>query len=111
MIKFLKRMVISGSGYLSYSGSRRYVQYAELTIQKKAGKRRRSWNYRENRKLTTGWKKINGSWYHFKDNGTMSTGWVKDGLHWVLSKGIRGDADRMAKGKWNMVLFGEFRGL
>lgn len=74
-------------GYLSYSGSRRYVQYAELSNTEKGWKKEGgSWNYRENGKLATGWKKINGSWYHFKDNGTMSTGWVKDGLHWYYLK-------------------------
>ena len=54
-------------------------------------------------------RKINGSWYHFKDNGTMSTGWVKDGLHYNYLK-ASGEMQTGWLRKWNMVLFGEFRG-
>ena len=73
--------------YLSYSGSRRYVQYTETESVENGWKKQNGiWNYLENGKLATGWKKINGSWYHFKDNGTMSTGWVKDGSYWYYLK-------------------------
>ena len=73
--------------YLSYSGTRRYVQYMETESVENGWKKQNGiWNYRENGKLATGWKKINGSWYHFKDNGTMSTGWVKDGSYWYYLK-------------------------
>ena len=73
--------------YLSYSGSRRYVQYTETeSVENGWRKQNGIWNYLENGKLATGWKKINGSWYHFKDNGTMSTGWVKDGSYWYYLK-------------------------
>lgn len=74
-------------GYLSYSGSRRYVQYAELSNTVKGWKKEEgSWYYRENGKLATGWKKVNGNWYHLKENGAMSTGWIKDGSYWYYLK-------------------------
>lgn len=74
-------------GYLSYSGSRRYVQYAELSNTENGWKKEGgSWYYRENGKLATGWKKVNGNWYHLKENGAMSTGWIKDGSHWYYLK-------------------------
>ena len=73
--------------YLSYSGTRRYVQHTEAELVDNGWKKQNGiWNYRENGKLATGWKKINGSWYHFKDNGAMSTGWVKDNSHWYYLK-------------------------
>ena len=74
-------------GYLSYSGSRRYVQYAELSNTENGWKKEGgSWYYRENGKLATGWKKVNSNWYHLKENGAMSTGWIKDGSHWYYLK-------------------------
>ena len=73
--------------YLSYSGTRRYVQHTETESVENGWKKQNGiWNYLENGKRATGWKKINGSWYHFKDNGTMSTGWVKDSSHWYYLK-------------------------
>ena len=66
--------------YISYSGSRRYIQLEEVVS---------SQNQTEgssNDVLTVGWKKINGSWYHFKSNGSKSTGWLKDGSSWYYLK-------------------------
>ena len=66
--------------YISYSGSRRYIQLEEVAS---------SQNQTEgssNDVLTVGWKKINGSWYHFKSNGSKSTGWLKDGSSWYYLK-------------------------
>ncbi len=66
--------------YISYSGSRRYIQLEEVSS---------SQNQPEdssNDILTVGWKKINGSWYHFKSNGSKSTGWLKDGSSWYYLK-------------------------
>ena len=66
--------------YISYSGSRRYIQLEEVSS---------SQNQPEdssNDVLTVGWKKINGSWYHFKSNGSKSTGWLKDGSSWYYLK-------------------------
>ena len=41
MIKLLEKDGYKWLGYLSYSGSRRYVQYAELSnTEKKAGKKK-----------------------------------------------------------------------
>ena len=66
--------------YISYSGSRRYIQLEEVVS---------SQNQTEgssNDVLIVGWKKINGSWYHFKSNGSKSTGWLKDGSSWYHLK-------------------------
>lgn len=43
-------------------------------------------SYGSNNSSTVGWKKINGSWYHFKSNGSKSTGWLKDGSSWYYLK-------------------------
>ena len=66
--------------YTAYNGSRRYIQLEEISS---------SQNKPEdssNDVLTVGWKKINGSWYHFKSNGSKSTGWLKDGSSWYYLK-------------------------
>ena len=69
--------------YISYSGSRRYIQLEGVTssqnYQNQSGN---SSSYGSNSSLTVGWKKLNGSWYHFKSNGSKSTGWLKDGSSW-----------------------------
>ena len=73
--------------YISYSGSRRYIQLEGVTssqnYQNQSGN---SSNYGSNNSSTVGWKKINGSWYHFKSNGSKSTGWLKDGSSWYYLK-------------------------
>ena len=66
--------------YTSYNGSRRYIQLEEISsLQNKP-------EDSSNDVLTVGWKKINGSWYHFKSNGSKSTGWLKDGSSWYYLK-------------------------
>ena len=70
--------------YISYSGSRRYIQLEGLaSSQNQSGN---SSNYGSNSSSTVGWKKINGSWYHFKSNSSKSTGWLKDGSSWYYLK-------------------------
>ncbi|CAM1671315.1 choline binding-anchored murein hydrolase CbpD [Streptococcus mitis] len=73
--------------YTAYNGSRRYIQLEGVTssqnYQNQSGN---SSNYSSNTRLTVGWKKINGSWYHFKSNGSKSTGWLKDGSSWYYLK-------------------------
>ena len=70
--------------YTAYNGSRRYIQLEGVTSsQNQSGN---SSNYGSNNGLTIGWKKINGSWYHFKSNGSKSTGWLKDGSIWYYLK-------------------------
>jgi len=70
--------------YTAYNGSRRYIQLEGVTSsQNQSGN---SSNYGSNNGLTIGWKKINGSWYHFKSNGSKSTGWLKDGSSWYYLK-------------------------
>ena len=73
--------------YISYSGSRRYIQLEGVTssqnYQNQSGN---SSSYGSNSSSTVGWKKINGSWYHFKSNGSKSTGWLKDGSSWYYLK-------------------------
>ena len=69
--------------YISYSGSRRYIQLEEVnSSQNYQNQSGNSSNYGSNSSSTVGWKKINGSWYHFKSNGSKSTGWLKDGSSW-----------------------------
>ena len=74
--------------YISYSGSRRYIQLEGVTssqnYQNQSGN---SSSYGSNSSSTVGWKKINGSWYHFKSNGSKSTGWLKDGSSWYYLDG------------------------
>ena len=66
--------------YTAYNGSRRYIQLEEISsLQNKP-------EDSSNDVLTVGWKKINGSWYHFKSNGSKSTGWLKDGSSWYYLK-------------------------
>ena len=66
--------------YTSYNGSRRYIQLEEISsLQNKP-------EDSSNDVLNVGWKKINGSWYHFKSNGSKSTGWLKDGSSWYYLK-------------------------
>jgi len=36
-----------------------------------------NWNWTENGNKTTGWKQVDGTWYHFDVNGIMQTGWVR----------------------------------
>ena len=73
--------------YISYSGSRRYIQLEEVnSSQNYQNQSGNSSNYGSNSSSTVGWKKINGSWYHFKSNGTKSTGWLKDGSSWYYLK-------------------------
>nr|WP_241407676.1 hypothetical protein [Clostridium beijerinckii] len=36
-----------------------------------------SWSWIENGDKTTGWKQVNGTWYHFNTEGDMQTGWVR----------------------------------
>ncbi|WP_173234328.1 MULTISPECIES: choline binding-anchored murein hydrolase CbpD [unclassified Streptococcus] len=73
--------------YTAYNGSRRYIQLEGVTssqnYQNQSGN---SSNYSSNNGSTVGWKKINGSWYHFKSNGSKSTGWLKDGSSWYYLK-------------------------
>ena len=73
--------------YISYSGSRRYIQLEEVnSSQNYQNQSGNSSNYGSNNSSTVGWKKINGSWYHFKSNGSKSTGWLKDGSSWYYLK-------------------------
>ncbi len=73
--------------YISYSGSRRYIQLegvaSSQNYQNQSGN---SSNYSSNTGSTVGWKKINGSWYYFKSDGSKATGWLKDGSSWYYLK-------------------------
>lgn len=37
--------------------------------------------------LTTGWQKIDGSWYYFNASGAMQTGWINLGGTWYYLSG------------------------
>ena len=70
--------------YISYSGSRRYIQLEGVTSSQNQSVNKS--NHGSNNGLTVGWKKINGSWYYFKSDGSKSTGWLKDGSTWYYLK-------------------------
>ena len=40
------------------------------------------WMYKENGKLVTGWKQIDGKWYYFEASGVMQTGWKQVSGKW-----------------------------
>ena len=70
--------------YISYSGSRRYIQLEGVTSSQNQSVN--SSNHGSNNGLTVGWKKINGSWYYFKSDGSKATGWLKDDSTWYYLK-------------------------
>ena len=70
--------------YISYSGSRRYIQLEGVTSSQNQSVNKS--NHGSNNGLTVGWKKINGSWYYFKSDGSKATGWLKDGSTWYYLK-------------------------
>ena len=73
--------------YTAYNGSRRYIQLeGVVSSQNYQNQSGNSSSYGSNSSSAVGWKKINGSWYHFKSNGSKSTGWQKDGASWYYLK-------------------------
>ena len=70
--------------YISYSGSRRYIQLEGVTSSQNQSVNKS--NHGSNNGLTVGWKKINGSWYYFKSDGSKAKGWLKDGSTWYYLK-------------------------
>ena len=42
------------------------------------------WQYKENGKAVTGWKKVSDKWYFMNSDGNMQTGWVKDQNSWYF---------------------------
>lgn len=40
------------------------------------------WHLYEDGKEVTGWKKVNGEWYHMDSTGAMQTGWLKESGAW-----------------------------
>ena len=70
--------------YISYSGSRRYIQLEGVTSSQNQSVNKSK--HGSNNGLTVGWKKINGSWYYFKSDGSKATGWLKDGSTWYYLK-------------------------
>lgn len=40
------------------------------------------WMYKENGKLVTSWKQIDGKWYYFEASGVMQTGWKQVSGKW-----------------------------
>lgn len=82
--------------YISYSGSRRYIQLEAIASSKTNSITNSASNTTinsvtnsatsSNNASTVGWKKVNGSWFYFKSNGTKTTGWLKDGSSWYYLK-------------------------
>ena len=86
--------------YISYSGSRRYIQLEGVTSSQNQSVNKS--NHGSNNGLTVGWKKINGSWYYFKSDGSKATGWLKDGStwHYLKSSGEMQTGWLQEKGFW-----------
>ncbi len=49
-----------------------------------------NWRWTENGVAQTGWKWINGAWYHFGADGVMSTGWkwIDDNWYYLQPSGV-----------------------
>lgn len=37
--------------------------------------------------MTTGWQKVDGTWYYLNSSGAMETGWIKSGDYWYYLSG------------------------
>lgn len=61
-----------------------------------------NWQWSESGRPQTGWKLINGVWYHFDQNGIMSTGWLNDNGTWYYldSSGAMKTGWLLDKGTW-----------
>lgn len=60
------------------------------------------WHLYDDKKMLTGWKKVNGKWYFMDSNGIMQTGWLKDGGLWYLlsNNGDMLTGWQKVNGKW-----------
>ena len=60
------------------------------------------WMYKENGKLVTGWKQIDGKWYYFESIGVMQTGWkqVSGKWYYLHTDGAMRTDWKQIGGKW-----------
>ncbi|MBO1869851.1 CHAP domain-containing protein [Lachnoanaerobaculum sp. Marseille-Q4761] len=60
------------------------------------------WMYKENGKLVTGWKQIDGKWYYFESTGVMQTGWkqVSGKWYYLHTDGAMRTDWKQIGGKW-----------
>ena len=60
------------------------------------------WMYKENGKLVTGWKQIDGKWYYFEASGVMQTGWkqVSGKWYYLHTDGAMRTDWKQIGGKW-----------
>ena len=60
------------------------------------------WMYKENGKLVTGWKQIDGKWYYFESTGVMQTGWKQVSGKWYYfhTDGAMRTDWKQIEGKW-----------
>ena len=65
-------------------------------------KTKMGWMYKENGKLVTGWKQIDGKWYYFESNGVMQTGWkqVSGKWYYLHTDGAMRTDWKQIGGKW-----------
>lgn len=55
------------------------------------------WMYNENGKPVTGWKLIDGKWYHFESTGVMQTGWkqIDDKWYYLYEDGHMAKSEKI----------------
>ena len=60
------------------------------------------WMYKENGKIVTGWKQIDGKWYYFESTGVMQTGWkqVSGKWYYLHTDGAMRTDWKQIGGKW-----------
>ena len=60
------------------------------------------WMYKENGKLVTDWKQIDGKWYYFESTGVMQTGWkqVSGKWYYLHTDGAMRTDWKQIGGKW-----------
>jgi hypothetical protein len=73
-----------------------------------------NWNWTENGSKATGWKQVDGTWYHFDTDGKMQTGWVQteDSKWYYMSSngGMKTGWLKDTDGKWyNLAPSGEMK--
>lgn len=87
------------SGWQEYGGSYYYLNPMVVTGWKKIDGK--WYHFNGSGEMETGWKRIDGKWYHFNDSGVMETGWKKIEGEWYFFKsGVMLTGWQYSGGKW-----------